>query len=198
MFNKHKRLFGSCHSVRRRASSTKSVVTLLICLFGSTAIASAQVINTVAGDGSDFYNGHFAVDASGNIFIADGNNHRVRRIDAGTGMITTVAGTGVPGFSGDGGSATAALLNFPYGVDLDVHGNILIADGQNNRIRRVDATTGIINTVAGNGSTDFSGDGGPATAAGLNYPVVATSDASGNLFIADAYHHSRAPYMGCQ
>jgi len=112
------------------------------------------------------------------------NNHRVRRVDATTGIITTVAGNGVHGFSGDGGPATAAELGSPVAVAVDAAGNVLIADTF--RVRRVDATSGIITTIAGNGMfPPDSGDGGPATDAQLA-AVGLAFDAAGNLFIADA------------
>src|SRR5207302_3592509 len=133
---------------------------------------------------------------------ADEANHRIRRVDAATGVITTVAGNGyrdpsnpygdVGGFSGDGGPATSAELNEPTGVAVDGAGNLFIADYGNNRIRRVDAATQVITTVAGGGATGcslcgggFSGDGGPATSAELNSPKGIAVDGAGNLFIAD-------------
>src|SRR5439155_1311553 len=128
-----------------------------------------------------------ALDGAGNIFIADSENDRIRRVDAGTGTITTVAGTGTEGFSGDGGPATAAELMGPSGVALDGAGNLFIADTGNARVRRVDAGTGTITTVAGGGA-DFPGDGGPATAAAFS-PADVTFDGAGNLFIADWYGH---------
>jgi sugar lactone lactonase YvrE len=123
-----------------------------------------------------------AVDGLGDFYIVDASNHRILRVDA-TGVITTVAGTG-PGFSGDGGAATNALLNDPHGVELDGLGNIFIADTANNRIRRVD-TAGVITTIAGNGTGGFSGDGGPATSAQIFGPSEVAVDGLGNLFIAD-------------
>lgn len=134
-----------------------------------------------------------ALDASGNLYIADQANHRIRRVDARTGMIATVAGSGAcrtgnictGGFSGDGGRATSAELNFPGGVALDADDNLFIADTRNNRIRRMDHATGIITTVAGYGTADYSGDGGPATNAELNRPQGLAVDKSSNLFIAD-------------
>src|SRR5437867_4312974 len=126
-----------------------------------------------------------AVDAAGNLAIADQSNNRIRLVDATTGVITTVAGKESSGFSGDGGPATAAELYLPAGVTFGAAGDLFIADQQNNRIRRVDATAGIITTVAGNGSAGFSGDGGPATAAQLQYPYSVTLDATGNIFISD-------------
>jgi sugar lactone lactonase YvrE len=128
-----------------------------------------------------------AVDAAGNVFIADTYNHRIRRVSP-TGTMTTVAGNGTSGFSGDGGTATSSQLRFPEGVWVDGSGNLYIADSGNDRVRLVN-TSGIIATVAGNGTAGFSGDGGPATAARLNDPKDMTTDAAGNLFIADNENH---------
>jgi sugar lactone lactonase YvrE len=126
-----------------------------------------------------------AVDAAGNLFVADYGNSRVRRVDAATGVITTLAGTGVEGFGGDGGPATGASLRFPQAVAVDVAGNLFVADTGNDRVRRVDAATGVITTVAGNGLEGYSGDGGPATGAAVDLPSGVAVDAAGNLFIAD-------------
>jgi len=122
-----------------------------------------------------------AVDGSGNLFIADGGNGRIRRVDAATGIITTVAGGGCCSL-GDGGPATSALVS-PWGVAVDSSGNLFIAEGS--RIRRVDHATGIITTVAGNGTFGFSGDGGPATSAQINFPRGVAVDSFDNLLIAD-------------
>jgi uncharacterized protein (TIGR03437 family) len=124
-----------------------------------------------------------ALDTSGNLFVADSGNHRIRKITP-SGIITTVAGNGTPGFSGDGGPATSASLNAPRGLAVDAAGNIYIGDEQNHRVRRV-SPGGTITTVAGNGAASFSGDGGPATAASLNQPGGLAVDSAGNLFIAD-------------
>jgi trimeric autotransporter adhesin len=155
-------------------------------------------VTTIAGGGSEgFYGdggpatsaalwtpGGVTVDASGNVFIADTVNNRIREVSATTGIITTVAGT-IQGFSGDGGPATSAQLNNPTGVFVDASGNIFIADKLNNRIRKVSA--GTITTVAGNGIEGFSGDNGPATSAALYSPSGVFVDASGNIFIAVAF-----------
>jgi sugar lactone lactonase YvrE len=130
-----------------------------------------------------------AVDSSGNLFIADAGNNRIRRVDGTTGIITTVAGNGTAGYSGDGGPATSASLAFPESVTVDGSGNLFIADDANDRIRRVDAVTGFITTVAGNGTFGFSGDGGAATSASLGNAVGVSVDISGNLFIADPNNH---------
>jgi hypothetical protein len=124
-----------------------------------------------------------AVDATGNLFIGDTDNHRIRKVDT-NGIITTVAGDGYGGYWGDGGAATNAELNQPYGVAVDVTGNLFIADHANELIRKV-GTNGIITTVAGNRLQGYSGDGGAATHAALNNPYGVAMDAAGNLFIAD-------------
>ena len=161
--------------------------------------AQTGIITTIAGNGTAGYSGDgslainaelngpygVALDASGNIYIADANNCRIREVNAQTGIITTIAGNGTAGFSGDGSLATIAALNIPYGVALDASGNIYIADYGNNRIREVNAQTGIITTVAGNGTDTYSGDGSLATNAQLSYPEGVALDSSGNIYIAD-------------
>ena len=135
-----------------------------------------------------------AMDAAGNIYIADTGNRRIRKIDT-DGNIFTIAGTGTPGLSGDGGPATAAQLNLPSGVAVDAAGNIYIADRDNHRIRKVDVD-GNISTVAGAGASaggigmsGYGGDGGPAVQAHLNLPGSVAVDAAGNLYIADIRNH---------
>jgi trimeric autotransporter adhesin len=131
-----------------------------------------------------------AVDAVGNLYIGDYYNHRVRKVDAVTGVITTVAGNGSDRSSGDGGPATQAGM-FPFDLAIDAKGDLYIADNPifsdftTYRVRKVDAVTGIITTVAGNGEAGFSGDGGPATAGMLAHPASLAVDSAGNLFIAD-------------
>ncbi len=122
------------------------------------------------------------IDSSGNLYIADSSNHRIRKVDI-NGNISTVAGTSTSGFSGDGGAATSAQLNFPQGVEIDSSGNLYIADYNNHRIRKVDIS-GNISTVAGT-TRGFSGDGGAATSAQLNRPTGVEIDGSGNLYISD-------------
>ena len=130
-----------------------------------------------------------AVDGAGNLFIADTFNSRIRRVDALTGIITTYAGNGDYGSSGDGGAATSATLSYPYGVVVDGSGNVFIADTDNHRIRRVDALSGIISTVVGTGEVGSAGDGGVATDAHIDTPHGLALDGEGNLFIADYDDH---------
>ena len=164
-------------------------------------IDPAGIITTIAGTGERGFGGdggpataaRFAapigltIDAAGNIYVADFYNHRVRRIDP-AGIITTVAGTGERGFGGDGGPATAARFNFPVGLAMDATGNLYVADRHNHRVRRIDRE-GYISTVAGTGEFGSEGDGGPATAAQVSYPQLLAVDGSGNLYLADYFHH---------
>ena len=183
---------------------------VLSCFLQPVSFCSyAQIITTIAGDSTAGYSGDggpaiaaklnnpssVACDTKGNLYISDVKNNRVRKIDTG-GIITTVAGvgtstiTGTGGFSGDGGPATAAELYWPAGLAFDAAANLYIADWNNTRIRKVDMSTGIISTVVGNGNPTFSGDGSPATAAGIYRPTGLTFDAAGNMYIAD-YSNNR-------
>ncbi|MCD9025805.1 S-layer homology domain-containing protein [Cohnella silvisoli] len=156
-------------------------------------------ISTIAGTGASWYSGDggpatdaqlnyprgVVVDGSGNVYIVDRDNERIRKVDAASGTISTIAGTGVAGYSGDGGHATEAQLNQPRGIALDRNGNLLIADKGNNRIRMIDMVKGSIITIAGTGADGYSGDGGAATSADLNSPYGVAADSSGNVYIAD-------------
>jgi len=164
-------------------------------------VDTSGIITTVAGDGTEDYSGDggpavqakmdypfgVAADGSGNLYIADSHNYRIRKVDT-SGIITTVAGDGTHGYSGDGGPAARAKLDWPYGVAVDASGNIYIADAWNHCIRKLD-TSGIIRTVAGDGTQDYSGDGGPAVQAKLSRPCGVAVDASGNIYVADMYNH---------
>ena len=159
---------------------------------------TAGDIYTVAGNGTAGYSGDggaaimaelnspmgVAVDGAGNLYIADAANQRIRMVTASTGKISTVAGNGTQGYSGDGGLATSAELSSPTGVAVDRVGDIYIGDTFNNRVREVNAS-GIITTVAGTGTAGYSGDGGAATSAELNNPAGVALDHAGNLYIAD-------------
>jgi hypothetical protein len=129
-------------------------------------------------------NARIVADTLGNVYIADATNQRVRMVNT-AGIISTVAGTGVSGFSGDGGPATAAKLNNPYGLAIDKMGNLFICDGGNKRIRKVNPA-GVISTVAGNGAAGSSGDGGPATSASI-FPYEVAVDRYNNIIIVDIY-----------
>lgn len=131
--------------------------------------------------------GAVAVDRQGHLYIADTMNHRVRRVDAATGVIATVAGTGQHRWSGDGGPATRAALNEPAALAVDERGDLYIADQSNNRVRKVDMTTGVMTTVAGTGETGYTGDGVPAVEAGVSGPSGLAIGPDGALYIADTF-----------
>lgn len=128
------------------------------------------------------------LDGLGNLYIADFGNHRIRKVDR-DGMISTVAGTGEPGYSGDGGPATAARLHGPYGVFADSRHGVLIADSENNVVRQVDST-GTIRTIAGTGERGFAGNGGPAIQARLDSPQGLYADGSGAIYVDDEHNHA--------
>lgn len=164
-------------------------------------LSAQDTITTVAGNGVAGFSGDggagtgasiddpsgLATDTAGNLYIADTDNHRIRKVSPG-GVITTVAGNGVEAFAGDGGPATTASLAYPSGVTVDSTGNLYIGDTGNNRIRKVSAS-GMISTIAGNGIAAFSGDGGFATSASLDDPRGVAMDAAGSLYIADNRNH---------
>jgi hypothetical protein len=133
--------------------------------------------------------GGITVDNAGSVYFSDILNNRVRRVDLGSGNIETVVGDGVAGFGGDGGQGTSASLNNPRDLEVGPDGRVYIADELNNRVRAWDPTTGIVTTVAGNGTAGFSGDDGPATSAQLYRPAGVEFDPDGLLYIADAYNH---------
>ena len=155
------------------------------------------IISTIAGTGTPAYNGDgiqatsarlnnptgVAVDSVGNIYIADTSNNRIRKVTVG-GIISTIAGTGIVGFSGDGGPATSARLNNSIRVAVDLVGNVYIADASNQRIRKV-TTDGNISTIAGTGTPGYNGDGIQATSAELSNPIGVAVDSVGNIYIAD-------------
>ncbi len=158
----------------------------------------AGTINTYAGNDTAGYTGDglsadhaslnspqgIALDAAGNLYIADAMNHVIRRVDAG-GIINTIAGNGSYGFSGNGGAAVDAALSNPSGVALDAAGNLYIADLNNNVVRKMDMTTGDINAFAGNHTAGSGGDGAAATAAQLSFPSSVSVDNAGSIYITD-------------
>jgi sugar lactone lactonase YvrE len=181
---------------------------LIILLFTCTSVSvrgQGHIITTIAGKAgvpASYYgdsipatNARFygpcavCYDNNGNLLVCDAFNSRIRRISLGTGLITTIAGTNTAGFSGDGGLASSAELALPETVRTDSVGSIYITDGQNNRIRKIDAITGIITTIAGNGSTGNSGDGGPATNAQMDGPVGLCLDKNGNIYFTDYFNN---------
>jgi sugar lactone lactonase YvrE len=176
--------------IRRIDGITQLVTTLLgngtLGFVGLPAFPADTALNLPTG---------VTIDSTGNVYFADNGNNRILRIDAATGVVSTVAGTGRKGFGGDNGPAASALLNLRGSfrrrneVVIDAAGNLYFTDTGNQRVRRIDASTKTITTVAGNGVADFTGDGGPAAAASLDDPSGLVLDSSGNLFIADALNH---------
>jgi uncharacterized protein (TIGR03437 family) len=166
-------------------------------------VNAAGLITTFAGTGNRDFSGDgsqaanaglnqpssVAVDSSGNVYIADRLNHRVRKVTP-TGLISTFAGNGTAGFSGDGGAAGSANLNSPSVVAVDSSGNVYIGDTNNRRVRRV-TPSGTISTYAGNGNVNFSGDGGPAISAGISSPAGLAFDSQGNLYVSDGTNRVR-------
>jgi DNA-binding beta-propeller fold protein YncE len=176
------------------------------------AAADPFTIETVAGSGTRGYGGDggppleaqfafqpvednpepgggLAIDGQGRLYVADTQNHRIRRIDLAANLITTVAGDGAPGFSGDGGLAVDAQLKYPRDVELGPDGRLYIADTENHRVRAVDMETGLIATVAGDGVDRFGGDGGDPLRASFNRPWGIAFDGAGNLYVADTLNN---------
>jgi hypothetical protein len=178
-----------------------TVAPTLVPVPAPTALPTSyiNIMSTVVGTGTSISSGDgglatagsihsprgIVFDVSGNYYIAEGDGCRVRKVTHSTGYITTVVGTGSCSFSGDGGKGTAASLNYPWGIAVDSSGNIYIADSANHRVRLVTNSTGIITTVAGTGTSGYSGAGGAATSATLQDPRGIALDSSGNLYIAD-------------
>ena len=177
-----------------------SAPTSALFYIGSSAV---PLIYSLAGSGEPGYSGDggpatlarfqgvagTAIDSAGNVYIADSGNSVIREVIKSTGNITTIAGTGLPGYSGDGGPALKATLDYPQRIALDSAGNLYVADQGNNVIRKIALGSGTITTVAGSGQFGFAGDNGPATGAFLAYPDGIAVDDNGNLYIADTYNN---------
>jgi DNA-binding beta-propeller fold protein YncE len=174
----------------------------MYCIF-FTAIAlltgESATMSTFAGTGKKGYAGdgglatkamlsepfHCELDGKGNLYVAEATNHCIRKVQLKTGIISTVAGNGKKGYTGDGGKATEATFNEPYAVVVDRDDNLYIVDRLNAVVRKVDGKTGLVTTVAGNGKKDYAGDGGPATKASMREPNDCILDGKGGLLIAD-------------
>ena len=161
--------------------------------------ATTGIISTLAGTGERGYSGDggqaanalmsepfmCAFDAAGNLYVAEAMNHCIRRVNRASGVIRTIAGTGEEGYSGDGGPATEATFSQPYSLQIDANGDVYVVDRLNYVIRRIDAATGLISTVAGTGEPGYGGDGGQATEAQFREPNDCFLDGRGGLLIAD-------------
>lgn len=184
----------------RRVSGTTGVIETVVGtgMRGATGDGGSPLMATLSfqqgldqatGGDNPEPGGALALDAAGRLYIADTENHRIRRVDFAAGIIETVAGVGTPGFSGDGGPATAAALSYPRDIEIGPGNRLFIADTDNQRIRVVDLATGVITTVAGTGDQGFSGDGGAAAAAVLYRPFGVAFDAAGDLYISDTLNN---------
>lgn len=182
------------------------LIAVVLCLIAQDAIGQTgpqYVIDTVAGTGKPEDNGDLSLAVESNVgdpfgveigpdgalYVCEVRNHRIRRVDLNNGSIRTVAGTGVKGYSGDGGPAVKAEMNEPYEIRFDAEGNLYCVEMQNHVVRRIDAATGIITTVAGNGTAGFSGDDGPATEAQMRRPHSIALDQNDGLYVADIGNH---------
>lgn len=191
------------HPLLRFLRFLRSLLFQLCCLSAFVGQLSAGTIDTVAGNGQPENNGDsgpaaergvgdpFGVEIGpdGGLYVTEVRNHRVRRVDLITGTISTVAGDGTKGYSGDGAQAIAAKLNEPYEVRFDAEGHMFFVEMMNHVVRRVDARTGIISTIAGTGDAGFGGDGGPAVKAQFRQPHSIALDGRGGLYIADIGNH---------
>lgn len=191
--------------IRTCASKILAQVCLIVAIIIASHCLRAQtnIITTICGQDTAGFSGDngLAINATlntpfcvqldnhNNIFIVDALNHRIRKINASTGVIETIAGNGTAGYSGDGDLATNASLFVPEGIRIDSIGDIYIADGLNHRIRKIIASTGVITTIGGNGTMGYSGDGGLAVNAELNGPTDVCLDKSGNIYVADHYNN---------
>lgn len=176
-----------CDEVNIRKISASDGTISTIAGTGIRATSTFPPDNVLATSANLSTPSFITIDAAGNVYFTDTGFSVIYEISAASRMLIRIAGTGVKGFTGDGGPATSAKLNQPGGITFDAAGNLLIADFNNKRIRKVSVTTGFISTIAGNGTTSYSGDGGPAIAAGLS-PMDLSLDASGNIYFSDFAH----------
>lgn len=181
----------------------RNAIPTVLILIGLASRAIAGDVVTIAGNGKPDYSGDggpavaagigqpfgLVVGPDGALYVCEVQNHTVRRIDLKSGTITTVVGCGKKGYAGDGGPATQALCNEPYEIRFDATGHLYEVEMQNHVVRRVDAKSGTITTVAGNGKPGFGGDGGPAIQAQLRQPHSIALDEAGHLYIADIGNH---------
>ena len=176
---------------------------LAVCFLAAGLFAAPKTVKTLAGTGTAGYSGDggpasaarinnpygLSIGPDGALYVCEIGNHVIRRTDLKTGVISTVAGNGKMGYSGDGGPATQASLNEPYEIRFDKAGNMFFAEMKNHIVRRVDAATKVISTVAGTGQPGYSGDGGPAAKAQLRQPHSIAFDPQGNLLVCDIGNH---------
>jgi sugar lactone lactonase YvrE len=177
-------------------------LTVLLVAVVTSPLAASEVV-TIAGTGKDEHSGDggpavkagvggpfgLTIGPDGDLYVCETTTHSVRRINLKSGVISTVAGTSKKGYAGDGGPAREALLNEPYEIRFDSHGNMLFVEMQNQIVRKVDARTGIISTIAGTGKRGFGGDGGPATKAEFSSPHSIALDSRDTLYICDIGNH---------
>ena len=178
--------FSDSHNHRiRRINASSGVITT----FAGTGVAGSGPDGTAAAATAIDLPTAMAFDSAGDLFFADARAHLVRKIDHVSGRMTTVAGSGVQGYAGDGGPATAANLDAPEGLAIDSAGNLYLSDTHNQRVRRVDGKTGIITTVVGTGQAGYSGDSGAGVSAEVRLPRGVALDSSANLLLVDSQNH---------